>query len=212
MDEVMEQRLRTDQATDTAGTRESVALSDRAMENLSFIRRTMEASGTFTAVSGVGGIGMGVIALGAAAYASRFPSLEARLRVWLGAAVLAAAVAGVAIARKARRRRQSALTGPGRKFVLNFMPAIAAGAVLTAVLVGAGSLELIPGTWLLLYGTGVVTGGAFSVRVVPATGLAFMILGAAAFAYPGLGDTLMMVGFGGLHIAFGAIIAWRYGG
>lgn len=189
-----------------------MALSDRAIENLSYIRRTMEASGTFTAVSGAGGIAMGLIALVAAAYADRLPAQDARLRVWIAAAIVAAAVAGIAIVRKARRRRESTLTGPGRKFVLNFMPAIVAGAVLTAVLFRVGQLELIPGTWLLLYGTGVVTGGAFSVRVVPAMGLAFMVLGLLAFFAPGWSDTLLAVGFGGLHIAFGAIIAWRYGG
>ncbi len=203
----MERRLRPDDRVE-----ESVALSDRAIENLSFIRRTMEASGTFTAVSGAAGVAMGLIALAAAGYASRFPSLETRLLVWLGAAVVAAAVAGVAIVRKARRRRESALTGPGRKFALNFMPAIGAGAVLTTVLFGTDAMELIPGTWLLLYGTGVFTGGAFSVRVVPAMGMAFMLLGVIAFLVPDWSEAMLAVGFGGLHIVFGAIIAWRYGG
>jgi hypothetical protein len=203
----MESQLRPDDS----GT-EAMALSDRAIENLSFIRRTMEASGTFTAVSGTGGITMGLVAIGAGAFAARFPTPEARLRVWMGAAVIAAGVAGLAIARKARRRREATLTGPGRKFALNFMPAIAAGAVLTVVLLQTGQTGLIPGTWLLLYGTGVFTGGAFSVRVVPAMGLAFMALGILAFAVPAWNDTLLVVGFGGLHIAFGAIIAWRYGG
>lgn len=203
----MERRLRPENRA-----RESTALSDRAIENISYIRRTMEASGTFTAVSGAGGIAMGLIALAATAYAARFPSQEARLRVWLGAAVVAAAIAGVAIVRKARRRRESALKGPGRRFVLNFMPAIVAGGVLTMVLFEAGRVDLVPGTWLLLYGTGVVTGGAFSVRIVPTTGLVFMCLGVLAFMQPGWSDTLLAMGFGGLHIVFGAIIAWRYGG
>lgn len=187
------------------------ALSDRAIENLSFIRRTMEASGTFTAVSGAGVMGMGVLAL-AAAWASRFSTPEAQIRIWAGAAVLSAAVSGFTIVRKARHRRQSALSGPGRKFVLNFMPSIVAGAALTIALLAAGLPGLLPGTWLLLYGTGVVTGGAFSVRVVPAMGLAFMALGVLALVAPAWGQTLMAVGFGGLHLAFGAVIAWRYGG
>jgi hypothetical protein len=173
----MEKRLRLED--DPAAP---TALSDRAIENLSFIRRTMEASGTFTAVSG------------------------------LGTAVLSSVVGGYAIVRKARRRQESALSGPGRKFLLNFMPAVIAGAALTGALAGAGLMALLPGMWLLLYGTGVVTGGAFSVRVVPAMGLAFMALGIAALAVPTWGQTLMVVGFGGLHLAFGAIIAWRYGG
>jgi len=192
--------------------RPDVSLSDRAIENIHFIRRTMEASGTFTSVSGVGGIVMGLIALAAAAYASRFPSLEARLRVWVAAGCVAAAVSGYAIVRKASRRREATLSGPGRRFVLNFMPAVLAGGVLTAALMRVGSLQLVPGTWLLLYGTGVVTGGAFSVRVVPAMGLGFMLLGVAALLVPGWGESLLIAGFGGLHLAFGAVIAWRHGG
>ncbi len=203
----MEKRLRLDDNPE-----QPTSLSDRAIENLSFIRRTMEASGTFTAVSGLGVMAMGTLALLASAYASRFPAPDADLRIWAGTAVLASGVAGYAIVRKARRRQESALSGPGRKFLLNFMPALIAGAVLTGALVTAGLPSLLPGTWLLLYGTGVVTGGAFSVRAVPAMGVGFMALGALALAVPAWGPSLMGLGFGGLHLAFGAIITWRYGG
>jgi hypothetical protein len=189
-----------------------LALSHRAIENLSYIRKTMELSGTFTAVSGWGGILMGLIALGAAALARQQESVAAWLAIWLAAAVVSAVVAGAAIIHKARAASTSAVRGPGRKFVLNFCPAIVAGAVLTVALYQAGLTEALPGVWLLLYGTGVVTGGAFSVRVVPVTGLVFMLLGALALAWPQAGNLLMAAGFGGAHIVCGAIIARRYGG
>ncbi len=155
---------------------------------------------------------LGGLALAASAIASRFPSLSAMIQIWTVAAVLGAVISGGAMVRKARHRKESALSGPGRKFVLNFMPAIVAGAALTVALLAAGLPEMLPGTWLLLYGTGVVTGGAFSVKVVPAMGLAFMAVGVLALAMPAWGPFLMAAGFGGLHLVFGAIIAWRYGG
>jgi hypothetical protein len=188
------------------------ALHARAMDNLSFIRSTMERATAFTAVPGWGGVAMGVTALAATALANDRPPAE-WLAVWLSASVLALAIGGWAMALKARRGGTSVLSYSGRRFVLSYVPPLAVGVLLTLVLVRAGLYSALPGTWLLLYGTGVVTGGAFSVRVVPLMGLCFMALGAVALlAPPGWGEWLMAVGFGGLHIIFGLIIAGRYGG
>lgn len=190
-----------------------VALDDRARDNLRFIRETMERAGSFTAVPGWGGVALGITALGAAAVASRQTSTAAWLAVWVAEAAVAVAIAGWSTVVKARRASLSLLTGPGRKFALSFVPPIFVGAVLTAVLYRSGFLAAIPGTWLLLYGTGVVTGGAFSIRVVPLMGLCFMVLGTAALFCPlSWGNILLAFGFGGFHIVFGATIARSYGG
>jgi hypothetical protein len=188
-------------------------LHARAMDNLSFIRSTMERATAFTAVPGWGGVAMGATALMAAILAGDHTADRDWLIVWLGASVLALAIGGWAMAVKARRAGTSVFSYSGRRFVLSYVPPLAVGALLTLVLVRADLYTALPGTWLLLYGTGVVTGGAYSVRVVPIMGLCFMALGAIALlAPPGLGEWLMAVGFGGLHIVFGLIIARRYGG
>ena len=123
-------------------------LHDRAMDNLRFIRETMERAGAFTAVPGWGQVAVGGTALAAAVLAARQPSVE----LWLA-------------------------------------------------------------TWLLSYGAGVATAGAFSVRIVPVMGLCFMLVGVVAlFGHPAWGNWCMAAGFGGLHIVFGAVIARRYGG
>jgi hypothetical protein len=135
------------------------------------------------------------------------------LAVWLVEAVISLLIAGWSMDRKARAAHMPLLSGPGRKVAFSLSPPIFAGALITVVLYSAGLTAAIPGLWLLLYGTGVVTGGMFSVRVVPIMGLCFMALGAAAlFAPSALSDWFMATGFGGLHIIFGAIIARRYGG
>ena len=117
------------------------------------------------------------------------------------------------MARKARRSGSALADAPARRFAFAFVPPLAAGAVLTAVFARAGLAARLPGCWLLLYGTAVVTGGAFSVRVVPVMGLCLMALGAAAFAAPAdWGSWFMAAGFGAVHIGFGLVIARRYGG
>jgi hypothetical protein len=182
------------------------------MDNLSFIRSTMERATAFTAVPGWGGVAMGATALGATLLAHGRPASE-WLGVWLSASALALGIGGWTMALKARRGGTSVLSYSGRRFVLSYVPPLAVGALLTLVLVRAGLYGALPGTWLLLYGTGVVTGGAFSVRVVPLMGFCFMALGAIALLVPPVwGEWLMAAGFGGLHIIFGLIIARRYGG
>lgn len=182
------------------------------MDNLSFIRHTMERATAFTAVPGWGGVAMGVVALLAAAVARGRPAGD-WLTTWLAAAVVALAIGGWAMTRKARLAGSTVLSYQGRRFMLSYLPPIVVGGLLTAALVRHANFAPLPGTWLLLYGTGVVTGGAFSVRVVPLMGLCFMALGAVAlFGPPAWGDPLMAAGFGGLHILFGLVIARRHGG
>ena len=189
------------------------ALHARAMDNLRFIRETMERAASFTAVSGWGTVVVGLIALAAAWVASGQPSAERWVAVWLAAALLAGSTGAWATAWKARQARMPLLSGPGRKFALSLTPALVAGAVLTAVLYRAGMTSALPGVWLLLYGTGIVTAGAFSAPVVPVMGVGFMVLGGGAlFAPAAWGDASMAAGFGGLHVVFGALIARRYGG
>ena len=192
---------------------EPPALHARAMDNLAFIRDTMEAAGSFTAVSGWAMVAVGIIATVAAMIASAQHSILQSLYVWIAAAVLAPFVMLSGIVRKARRARMPLLSGPGRKFVLSFSPPILVGALLTIVLFRAGIVGAIPGMWLLLYGTAVVAGGAFSVKIVPVMGICFMLAGTiAVFAPTTWNDWIMAAAFGGLHIGFGIPIARRHGG
>ena len=192
---------------------EPQALHAHAMDNLRFIRETMEGAARFTGVSGFGEMAVGVTALGAALLAARHRAVEPWLTIWLGEAVVAFLVTFGAIVWKARRAGLSLITKPGRRFAFALFPTLVAGAVLTFVLVRAGAYEVLPGLWLLLYGAGVATGGAFAVRTVPVMGLSFMALGTIALFCPfAWRDALLAFGFGGLHLLFGAIIAWRHGG
>lgn len=193
--------------------RPPLALHDRAMDDLRYIRETMERSGSFTHVSGLGVIAMGVIALGAAVVAWSASSLWTWLGAWLGAAALSLSTAVYLMDRKSRSEGMTLLTGPGRKFLWNVVPPLVVGAMLTVACLRVGALWLLPGSWLMLYGAAVVAAGSHSVRPVPLMGVAFMAVGTAALLAPATwGDAFMAAGFGGLHLVFGLVIWRRHGG
>ncbi len=190
-----------------------VGIHSHAIDNLRYIRETMERARSFTAVPGWGGFVMGLTAAAAAVIASRQTSQDAWLAVWLVEGMIALAIGLAAMQRKARAAHLSLWSTPARKFIFSFAPATLAGAVLTFGLYRAGMTSAIPGVWLLLYGTGVVTGGTFSVPAIPVMGLCFMLEGSlAVFAPMRWSDMLLGLGFGGLHMVFGVVIARRYGG
>jgi hypothetical protein len=190
-----------------------VSINERAIQNLQYIRETMERAGAFTAVPGWGGILMGVSALMTALISGRLPSRDLWFASWIGEAGLALAIGGWAMVQKAKAAKSTLFYGAGRKFALNLFPAMIAGGVLTIVLYRQQLFGIMPGVWLLLYGVSVVTGGAFSVKIVPLMGISFMVLGTIALLSPfELANWFMAAGFGLLHIVFGIVIARRYGG
>lgn len=193
--------------------REPIPIDARAADHLRYIRETMESAAEFTAVPGWGGVAMGLTALAAAVLASRQPTPRGAAVIWLAEAFVAVAIAAPAAATKARRANASLFRGPGRKFFLSFAPPIVVGGLLTLALFPLEAVSALPGIWLLLYGTAIVTGGAFSVRAVPIMGLCLMALGAMAlFAPASWGNLFMAAGFGLVQIGFGVWIALRYGG
>lgn len=190
-----------------------VAASD-PLEQLRFIRQTMESAGSFTAVPGAGQMLIGVTAVVAAYFASRQPGVTTRwVEIWLMESVVALVIAIVTMVAKAGRAGQSLVSGPARKFGLSFVPPLAVGALLTYVLYRSAMMAAIPAMWLMLYGTAVITGGAFSVSIVPVMGLSFLALGVLEiFAPAAWVNYFMVAGFGGVHMIFGGIIARKHGG
>lgn len=185
----------------------------RAMDNLRFIRGIMESAGTFTALSGWGQVVIGITAVAAALVASRQHLPWNWIATWLAEAGIAAGISVASMAIKAHLASVPLVSGPFRKLILSFSPAMIVGAVLTVVLAERGLTSMLPGVWMLLYGAAVVSAGAFSVRSLPVMGAAFMVTGTVALvASPAWTTVLMASGLGGLHIGFGIWIARRHGG
>lgn len=190
-----------------------VNIGDRAFDNLRFIRETMERSAHFTAIPGYGGALMGATAIGAAIIANNQPTIRDWLITWLVEAFLAFGIGMFAMWQKAKNAGDSLVSAPARKFALAFAPPLAAAVILTALFYFKSLFAYLPTVWLTLYGTAVVTGGAYSVRIVPIVGWIFIALGLiSVFAPADYGNLLMALGFGVLQIVFGLIVARRHGG
>jgi hypothetical protein len=191
----------------------TMPLREHAIDDLRFIRQTMERASSVTAFPGRAQVVIGVSALAAALLASRARSSGTWLAIWIVEAAVAVVVGSVGMALKARASRVPLVTESWRRFAVSFSLPVLAGGLLTAVFLGRHWLDPLPGTWMLLYGVAIAAGGAFSVAPVRAMGYAFMAVGAAAlFAPVAWRDALLAAGFGGLHLLFGVWIARRHGG
>lgn len=196
---------------------------EEALDELQFIRDTMERSTQLTSVSGIGLIAMGLIATIGAYVAGWRGTYDWWVNVWFVVAIMGCTVGFTSMWYKADRNNISIFTGVGKRFALSLSPPIIAGCLMTQLLYSTQQFDLMPATWLLLYGVGVITGGAFSIRLIPAMGITFMVFGSIAIFLPDvtfqpvLGtitghDALLAFGFGGIHILFGGIVAMRHGG
>ena len=192
---------------------EPTPIDSGALENLRYIRSTIEAADTFTTVPGYGCIAMGVTALVAVGVESIPQLTQYWLGIWVAAAIVACATALWFMEQKARAQGLSLRRAVARRFFMTLAPAFVAGAILTAALAGSIDRELMTGMWLLLYGTGLAACGLFAIRAVSTAGLAFMALGTATlWLPPGSAHIVLALGFGGIHLALGANIVRHHGG
>jgi len=189
-------------------------LHAHAMENLHYIREAMSRAGQFTAIPGWGGVAIGITAVVTAAVSGPPDNSMRWVTIWLAEAALAAVIGLASMALKARRAGAPLSTAPAAsRFALAYVPPLVAGMILTPVFASRDLMALLPGCWLLLYGTAIASGGTHSIRIVPLMGVVFMALGTIALAAPAAwGHWLLASGFGGLHLGFGFVIARRYGG
>lgn len=188
-------------------------MHEHALDNLKYIRSTMENTTEFTAVPGYGMVLVGLSALLAAWLGNGAKTREAWLAIWTAEGMAAILFGFIALIWKANHSGVSLLSSPARRFGLGFAPPLLAGAAFTAAAARSNHYSEVAGLWLLLYGSGVITGGMSSVRPVLMMGVAFMALGAGAlFTAEHYNEIFLAAGFGGLHIGFGLWIARKHGG
>jgi len=192
-----------------------------AHEDLQYIRRTLDAAGSFSGIPGRGMVVIGLLALAAVGLnlcVTGAPwDVAARpvesLAVWAALLALSIFIGLWTMARKARRTGQVMWSPVLRKALWGYCAAMLLGGMLSAAVIRQRRFDLLPEIWLGCYGTALIAGGVMSVAPVRWMGIAYLVLaGAGALLPPQMGLALLAAGFGGLHLAFGAYIAWRHDG
>lgn len=195
--------------------------TEMAHENLQYIRRTLDAAGRFTAVPGKGLMAAGIATFAGVAVNLLItgapwgdgPLRQAALEVWGIVLVVSLAIVSWGIYRKSRLT-QTRLRAPlVRKLLWSLCPALFVGGLLTHLAASTQNLGWLPAIWLGCYGAAVTNGGLVSVAPVRYLGLSLLAMAAGAALSPqGLGLAWLAIGFGWLHLVFGAYIAWRHNG
>ncbi len=191
----------------------------KAQENLLYIRQTLEAASQLTAVPGRALIATGLLALACAAInlfltgapwgVSTDPRLP--LTTWGVVLGLSLTIVLLGIYRKSRQMDTPIHPPLVRKLLWSLCPALFTGALLTGLAVRTENLTWLPVIWLGCYGAAVTNGGQVSVPPVRYMGVCFLLAAAgSALSSPDKGLMWMALGFGWLHIVFGAYIARRH--
>ncbi len=193
-------------AQQKASDANTVALDRHALGTLQYIRSSIEAAGVL-AVPGSAGVAMGAVGLLAALLASDPRLAPHWFSIWLAAGVAAFVCGSALMVHQAVTTGAPLYRGPARKFLLCLSPSLFAGVVVTLALWHHQAVDMIPGTWLLLYGCGVAAASTMTVRPVGIMGALFVALGVAALVLsPRHANLFLGAGFGGLHLTFGIII------
>ena len=190
-----------------------IDIKEQATDNLRFIRGAMERAERVSALSGIGGMLMGLTALCAMAIAARLGELPNQLMVWIAAAFAAVLIGASASWLKARKSALTLIGDPGRRFLLCLLPVVAVGIVVTFSLWSTPQIVLVPGLWMMLYGCGVLAAGTYAAPPIMQMGGGFIVAGLFTYALPSeWGNLLLGLAFGGLHMIFGYLVYRNHGG
>ena len=193
----------------------------------------MERSSKFLSLSGLSGIAMGLIALigAAAAYyqhqtawtpqnGTAYGNLNAAHRQEmvlflfldsLSVLVVSLTLVIVLTARKAYRRGVSVWNSASRRLLYSMMAPLLAGGVFCLAILFRGPVMLVFPATLIFYGLALVNAGKHTWKEVIYLGITEIVLGCAAMfvkSYAWL-FIIWIIGFGFLHIFYGAIMYFR---
>jgi hypothetical protein len=156
----------------------------KALTDISSIRRQVAHSTQFRGYGPATLAGTGLFAvLSAIAQAYWIPDPSAHLRayltLWIGTAVLSAALIGVQTVTRAHRIHSALADEMIHMAVEQFLPAVAAGVLLTIVLVRSvpAATWMLPGLWQIIFSLGIFSSSRFLPRPIIFAGAWYLLSG-----------------------------------
>jgi hypothetical protein len=208
----------------------------QSLEAIQDIKKMMERSSRFISLSGWSGIAAGICALAGAWYAGKLIndyevhndgdtynmrgvailrdgelSLSEKL-FWLAAVIFVCAFVLALLFTYLRSKKHNIpLWGStARRLMWNTAIPLALGGVFVFAMLQQGYYSLVAPACLIFYGLALMNGSKYTLGEIRYLGYCQMILGIINLWNIGYGLYFWAVGFGVLHIIYGAIMWWKY--
>ncbi|MDF7813393.1 hypothetical protein [Hymenobacter sp. YC55] len=202
------------------------------LAQLTEIRSIMERSSRFISLSGLSGVGAGVVALagsglghwylnreyGYLGYMRLLQSTPSERELVLpfllllsgGMIAAALAVATFFTARRARKANQPLWSALGRRLAISLIIPLVAGGLFCLALFLRGAVSLVVPGLLLFYGLALLNASKYTLDEIRLLGLTQIALGLISVLLPGSGLLFFALGFGLGHIGYGLLMYNRY--
>lgn len=163
---------------------------NKALGDISSIRRQMAHRTEFHGYGPATLASTGVVAVVAAGVQALWlpdpvNHIPGYLSIWIGTAVLSAALIGSQMYTRTRRIHSGMADEMMRMAVEQFLPSVGAGALITLVFVGyvPVALWMLPGIWQVIFSLGVFASCRFLPRPVAAAGAWYLLTGLVCVAF-----------------------------
>lgn len=197
------------------------------LKDLQQIREIMNRSSRFLSLSGWSGICAGSFAIIGAylayqqvyagqdylSYRSAHLGPEVIFRllaIALGVLLLSVFFGFYFSKQKAKREGQSMWNATSKRMLINFAIPLVTGGLLCLQLLSKGYVGVIAPLTLIFYGLALVNASKFTLDEVRSLGIFEIVLGLLAMQFIGYGLIFWSIGFGALHIVYGAMMQMKY--
>ena len=195
---------------------------NKQSEDIKAIREMMEKSSKFTSINGLSLVFAGIIAVIGGWCANNILSFKCGyakhidtqiLPLLITALVVLALSVGIIALfswRKSRKNHQSLLNSITLRAAYNLFVPLAAGGLFSLLLLLRGDVAIVAASTLIFYGLALINASKYTFSELHFLGICEVIIGLLAAIYLYHGIYWWTIGFGVLHIIFGAIMYFKY--